>query len=324
MLVLGAVLSGAWAGTEAQTKKDVKAAAKSAIDAFFGGSAEKPGKSGKSASGPRLLANLSDKRINESSGLAASRLNPDVLWTHNDSGGGPYLFAIDRKGRTLARYTVSNATNVDWEDMALGPGTNGKPALYIGDIGDNASARKDTAVYRLPEPSVPKGKTMQEFKTAPAEKLPFRYPDGSHNAETLMVHPKTGDIVIVTKAANGQSGVYVFPMPLQPDQTVTLKKVASLTFTSQFGGRIGEGERSTTGGDIAPDGRRLVIRTYLAAYEWSIAPGRSFGEVFKATPRQTFLPLTRQGEAICYRPDGKAWLVTSETTPAPLYEIPLP
>jgi hypothetical protein len=310
-------LAGVWTNTAGQKKKDAKEAAKRAIDAFF---REKPGGS---STTPRLLANLSDKRISESSGLAVSRVNPEILWTHNDSGGGSHLFAIDRRGRTLVRYEVPNVPNIDWEDIASGPGRDGKPALYIGDIGDNSRTRNDLAVCRIVEPSVATGKTMQKAQTAPAERFPFRYPDRIHNAESLMVHPKTGEIFIVTKEASGVSGVYAFPMPLQPDRKVTLQKVAPLTFTSQFGGRIGEAERSTTGGAISPDGRHLVIRTYLSAYEWDIAPGQSVADAFKAKPRQSLLPFTRQGESICYRADSKAWLVTSEERPSPLYEIPL-
>jgi hypothetical protein len=305
---------------QGQSKKDLKAAAKKAIDAFF---QSDPGRTA-AAGTARLLATISDKRIAESSGLTASRTTSGVLWTHNDSGSGPHLFAIDRQGRTLCRYDVSEAKNNDWEDIAIGPGADGKPALYIGDIGDNNKSRSNPIVYRVREPVVATNQTRLKADTLPAEKLPFRYPDGAHDAETLMVHPKTGEIFIVTKSGKGVSGVYAFPLPLQPGQKVTLTKVATLTFTSHFGsGRIAEAERMTTGGDISPDGRRVAIRTYVSAYEWDIAPNQSVGDALKGKPRTIFLPLTRQGESLCYRADGKALLMTSEASPSPLYELPL-
>jgi hypothetical protein len=271
-----------------------------------------------------LLANLSDPRITESSGIAASRRAPGVFWTHNDSGDGPYVFAIDRKGRTLARYTVTGARNVDWEDIAVGPGTDGQPALYIGDIGDNGRSRNDTAVYRVAEPKPDTGKTMQEEATAPCEKLPFRYPDGHHDCETLMVHPQTGEVFLVTKEGSGLSGVYKFPMPLTPGQQATLVKIGTITFRSSFlTGRLALAEKMATGGDIAPNGRRFVVRTYLQAYEWPLASGQSLSDALKARPRPFLLPLTGQGEAVCYRLDSRALLTTSEGAHSPLYEVSL-
>lgn len=301
----------------AQSQQDTKLAAKKAIKAFFNKGAK--AQSGLNAT---LLANLSDTRINESSGLVASRRNANVFWTHNDSGDGPYLFAIDRAGNTLARFTLPNATNVDWEDIAIGPGANGKLALYVGDIGDNNHNRTDTCLYRIPEPKVDTSQTLQEAQTAAPEKFPYRYPDGSHDCETLLVHPKTGEVFLVTKEASGQSSVYAFPLPLKPNEVVTLKKVAKQTFVSTLlTGRLADGERMATGGDISPNGKHLLIRTYLWAYEWDIAPKQPLAEIFSRKPRQYLLPLTKQGEAICYRADGLAWLITSEGVHTPLYEL---
>src|SRR5207248_10241087 len=109
------------------------------------------------------------------------------------------------------RFIVPHSRNVDWEDIAIGPGVDGKPALYVGDIGDNNRSRDDTAVYRLPEPAVDPGKTMREATTAPAERFPYRYPDGHHDAETLLVHPQTKEVFIIAKEGSGVTGVYVYP-----------------------------------------------------------------------------------------------------------------
>jgi hypothetical protein len=307
----------------AQTSSDQNAATKRAISAFFG-MAKATGAGYKS----RLLGNLTDPRITESSGIAASRRADGVFWTHNDSGDGPYLFAIDRKGRTLARYTVPEATNVDWEDIALGPGPDGKPAIFIGDIGDNNSIRKECVVYRVPEPLVDTTKTMQERTTEVPDRFTYHYPDGPHDCETLMVHPKTHEIFVVTKdwSQAGVSGVYTFPIPLRPNDTVTLKRIGTMTFSTRMltGTSYAQFEGMATGGDISPDGRRLVVRTYMLADEWDIKPGQSVADAIKSKPRETLLPLSKQGEGICYRLDGKAWLTTSEGANSPLFEILLP
>lgn len=266
---------------------------------------------------PVLLANWQDERVRESSGLAASRRTPGVFWTHNDSGDGPHLYATDRKGRPLARFTVTGATAVDWEDMAAGPGQGRAATLYIGDIGDNSRSRKDTVVYRVQEPAVDMRKTGQTGATQKAERLPFVYPDGHHDAETLLVHPVTGEVFILTKAGSGVSGIYRFPLPLTPDQTVTLEKVGTVTFTSSIS--LG---RQATGGDISPDGKRIVLRTYLAAYEWTVGAGQSVAEALSGSPRAVTVPILGQFEAICYVAGGKALLTTSEGAPCPLWKMP--
>lgn len=271
---------------------------------------------------PVQIAALQDGRVTESSGLASSRLYPDpvsgVLWTHNDSGNGPYLFATNRQGAAIACFEVAGAVNVDWEDLAEGPG----PALYIADIGDNNRTRSNLAVYRVAEPDAYRSEAFPLLTaTKAAARFPFRYPGGAHyDAETLLIHPETGDACIVTKEASGTSRVFQFPRPLTkqfPGIEVTLVHVATITFSSLFSyGRM------VTGGDIAPDGRKIVLRTYTQAYEWPVHPGQSIGQALSQNTRTLFSLPFAQGESIAYRSDGRALLFTHEASPCPLYELP--
>src|SRR5437588_4962467 len=74
--------------------------------------------------------------LTEASGVAASRNNANVLWTHNDSGHPAEVFAIDTQGRLLGTYSIPG--NTDNEDISIGPGpVSNVLYLYIGDIGDN-------------------------------------------------------------------------------------------------------------------------------------------------------------------------------------------
>jgi hypothetical protein len=99
---------------------------------------------------------LGDPVLTEVSGLAASRVQPPLLWVHNDSGGQPAVYAIRPDGSLAATYLIAGATNTDWEDIAVGPGpARGVSYLYVGDIGDNLSARDHLTVYRVAEPTAP-------------------------------------------------------------------------------------------------------------------------------------------------------------------------
>ena len=64
---------------------------------------------------PATLATIKDKSISESSGLVASRTTPGAYWTHNDSGDGPFIYAIDTRGDSLGTFRVIGAQARDWD-----------------------------------------------------------------------------------------------------------------------------------------------------------------------------------------------------------------
>src|ERR1700690_4315423 len=87
--------------------------------------------------------------LTEASGIAASRNNPGVLWTENDSGNAAVVYAIDSQGRNLGTYALPG--NTDNEDIGIGPGpVTNVSYLYVTDIGDNNSDRANIAIYQSP------------------------------------------------------------------------------------------------------------------------------------------------------------------------------
>ena len=267
------------------------------------------------------IAELETRLVNESSGIAASRRNEGIFWTHNDSGDGAFLYAFDRQGKHRGIYQVTGAEAQDWEDMAAWKDPkSGRSYLYIGDIGNNSKKRTFVTVYRIPEPEVPTNSPAVDKKsaapTAAAESVKLRYPDAAYDAETLMVHPQTGDLYIVTKVMGGAARVFTLRAPFARRQEATLTQVAEIQLPNTLKGFL-------TGGAISPDGRRVALCDYFSAYELTL-PGRrggAFDEIWKQ-PLQSVSILTRkQGEAICYSADGRALLATSEGTPCPLIEI---
>src|SRR5256885_14017641 len=61
-----------------------------------------------------LQATFHSPRVIESSGVAGSHAFPGGLWTHNDSGDGPYLYAADRRGPHRGALPVRGAPGVGW------------------------------------------------------------------------------------------------------------------------------------------------------------------------------------------------------------------
>lgn len=268
---------------------------------------------------PAYVAFLEDSNIDESSGIAASRLNAGVYWTHNDSGDGPFIYAFDGGGRSKGVWRVTGAQALDWEDIATGPGpAGGTSYIYIGDMGDNDREGKVITVYRVAEPPVESqgpSSRANPHQTAPAEVIRLEYPDRKHDAEALLVHPLTGDLYVVTKAKKAASKVYKAAAPLDTATVVQLGFVGDLELPAERRGMI-------TGGDISPDGQRLVLCDYVSAYEVSLPRGDTdFDSIWRQPLAPVDLGLRPQGEAVCYRLDGKAILATSEKVPSPLIEV---
>jgi hypothetical protein len=241
-------------------------------------------------------------QLHELSGLAASTKHPGILYTHNDSGDTARYFALNEMAALQAEFHLVNAVATDWEDVAVGPCPTGS-CVYLGDIGDNDFKRSEYAIYRVTEPAdVP-----ADGSAVPVtfERFPFVFPDGMHNSETLLVHPATGRIFVVTKVPGLPGAVYELPLPLQPDQKVTVVKVMDVSLPAQAG--------VITGGSFHPCSNRLLLRTYTALYELSDLMDSRPEALFAAPPVQVPVAMEVQGEAVTYAEDGHGYYTGSET-----------
>jgi hypothetical protein len=276
-----------------------------------------------------VVGNVGSPDLVEISGLAASR-NQDVIWAHNDSGDTPRVFAMSPTGYALATYEVRGADATDWEDMALGPGPEeGVEYLYLADIGDNASIRPEIAVYRAPEPSYDPASSLHAID---AERLTLVYPDGSHDAEALLVDPRSGDLIIISKnIAGGPSGVFRARAPLETGDTIGLVKEAEIDFSALLPAKVvpeGTGPlpsvlgKVPTGGDISPDGSIVAVRTYGTAWLWQ-RNSEDIALAFTAPPCEGPSEVESQGEAIAFHADGRGYLTASEGQNVAIHEFRL-
>lgn len=267
---------------------------------------------------PVRLAMLENTAINESSGLVASRVTPGLLWTHNDTDREALLYRIDRAGKSRGIWRIPGVRPFDWEDIAAGPGPEpGRHYLYLGDTGDNYGRRREIIIYRIPEPVAPEDAPSSDYPqdTEPPQRIALRYPAGVRDAETLLVHPTTGDVYIITKQPLAPAEVYRAAAPLKTDAPNNLVLVAKISLPNLRQGFV-------TGGDISPDGRRVAICDHDAAYEFILPAGaQNFDAIWQTKFAVINLNKRKQGEAICYRLDGRALLTTSEGVPTPLDEI---
>jgi hypothetical protein len=242
-----------------------------------------------------VATRLADPRIVESSGLALSRRHPGVIWTHNDSGDQARLFAVGSDGRTRAVLTLAGVEARDWEALAAGRDDRGRPALFAGDIGDNNGVWPEVAVYRVTEPAALGNATVTSVRYR------LRYADGPHNAEALLIDPRSNHLYVATKAEAG-GGLYRAPARLDPAGVNVLQRIARVPPV-------------VTDGAFLPSGRGFVLRDYQQAHVYA-GPGRRVGSFD--------LPLQFQGESLAVTADGRSLLVGSEGRDSEVWRVPLP
>jgi len=250
-----------------------------------------------------VLCTVTDPRVRGLGGLVATA---DGYVAVNDENSDPKkieIFYLDHRCQLVRALNYPSPAR-DPEDLAVAAdGT-----LWIADTGDNLTTKADqrrtsVALWKL----APHSSTPVIFRLA--------YPDGPHDAEALLL-ADDGSPIIVTKELLAPAGLYVPVGPLTADRPtpVAMRKVGSfspyLTGTTNPFGVIGE--LMITGAGRSPDGRRVALRTYSDAYEFTVTGGDIVSAITTGTPQITALPDEPQGEAVAYSTDGRQLLTLSD------------
>lgn len=253
---------------------------------------------------------LQCKELTESSGVASSTYDPQIIWTHNDSGDKPRLFAFTRDGKWIAEVELARTQAVDWEDMCSFR-RGDRHYLAVGDVGDNQRKRKSVFVYVIEEPKLDKDVAAPVNKLVDqVQRIEVQYASGPADCESLAYDATTDTFLLATKEfLRCRLGTF--------DANPTSDgRPVQLTFGQTLGLPL------TTAADISSDGQRLVIATYGPASIFRrAADGR--WDASEATLQTRTLPARKQGESICFADLDKTLLLTSEFAPAPLWSIPV-
>jgi hypothetical protein len=276
----------------------------------------------------QLDALITDAKLDEISGLAASRRIDDLYWVHNDAPRPAELHAVNGRGERRGSLRIDGTRAIDWEDIASYT-LDGKPWLLIGDVGDNGGVRKDYELIAIEEPVLPAdGKTLV---VKPVWRMRFRYPDAPHDCEAFAVDVQARQILLLTKRTPQP---ILFSLPLGPGDGTTQVAQKLIEITSiprptaaerlarfpaaRYGG-------SPTGMDIDEAGRRAIVLTYRDLWIFPRAPGETWAQAFAKTPQRMPLPPIAQAEAIGFDRHGVSIHVSGERLPAPWLRFdPLP
>jgi hypothetical protein len=238
------------------------------------------------APGVMLVGHIDNPRINESSGIVASRRYPELFWTHND-GRDQVLYAINRTGQSLAEFRITGGFLDDWEDIAI----DDNRRLYLGDLGNNNAKRMQLAVHEIDEPDPATKSGLVQVKRS----WKLRYPKAPFDCESLFVYQTNG--YVVSKVFNdARAELYRFPLT-EPKEPVVLEFVARLKI-----------ESPVTAADISADGKMLALVAKSGAFVYRI--NGDIASVANLKPAQTKFR-HEHIEACCFVPEGL--LATAES-----------
>jgi DNA-binding beta-propeller fold protein YncE len=229
---------------------------------------------------------IKDARITESSGLT---VDPDgnLYWTVNDSGDRGVAYGIGLDGEIQGTLNF-RAQPEDVEAVAAH-----EDRLYVADIGDNDRQRDSVRVFFFKNPRA-NGLTVTYYA------YDFEYPDGPHNAETLLVDD-SGRLFIVTKGRKAS----IYEAPLRPRRQGTNELE-----------RVGAAPSNVTDGTFLPGGERIALLTYNSV---EVIDATSY-EVVASAP----IPDQPQAESLTLSLDEQSLLVGSEGKKSKVYSVPVP
>lgn len=239
---------------------------------------------------------ISNPALDEASGLVASRRQNGLLWAHNDTGDENRIFLLDDRAQVKATVYLENCTNRDWEDIAATT-IDGKPYLYVGDIGDNIEQHPTKIIYRLPEPDP--GLTGTVTVREGIERITFRYPDAQWNSEAMFIDHATKDIYLVTKR-EATAKLFRLPAPQSTTDVITAEFIADLTDTN------------ITAADTSPDNTELLLKNYDQVLYWKRAKKETWPEVLKRPAKKLLYFPEPQGEAVAFAADKSGYFTLSE------------
>lgn len=225
----------------------------------------------------------------------------DDIWTLEDSGNEPKLFAFNAKGDLLHTVLVTDATNKDWEELTSDKAGN----LYIGDFGNNNNVRKDLCIYKIDAAQLknPEAKPSQKttFYFPEQKEFPPKAAEQYYDLESFFIY--NGLFYVFTKNRSsefdGTTMLYAFPSTAG---THAAKLIATFKSCSDFR------NCAITGADISPNEKKIALLS--ASHAWIFTNFKK-DNFFGGKVQQIDFGNYSQKEGICFADDNTLY-VTDE------------
>lgn len=191
------------------------------------------------------------KQIKESSAVEVTEKS-DLIWTLEDSGNEPLLFALNLKGEIVNTVEITDEKNNDWEDLTSDKDGN----LYIGDFGNNDNDRKDLAIYKISASDLSKTATLV------AEKITFFYPQQTlfppkkserfYDVESFFLFEDNFYLFTKNRSSKFDGTTLLYQVPNQLGNHAA-KLISSFKTCDNFN------HCAVTSADISPDGKKIAL-----------------------------------------------------------------
>jgi hypothetical protein len=236
-------------------------------------------------------SNRLSKELKEISGWVFA--NDSTLIAHNDGGNDPKIFVLNLNGSIRHKINVTNAENVDWEDIALD-----QKNIYIGDFGNNNNTRTDLKILKVSLKKVLDNQDVEakfiEFSYPEQKALPPKLAEKYFDCEAMSLYNDSLYLFTKCRSEPFDGKCFVYTLPTKPGTYKAQKKYYMVI------GKRDWFRDAATGADI--QNGKLVLLTYNRIITHSFENGRA-----KYESHQTMLPIT-QKETIAIHPNGSIYV----------------
>lgn len=242
------------------------------------------------------------KKLKEVSGITYFP-ETKLLYTLEDSGNKNAIYALNTQGKIAKTITISNATNIDWEDITKDKNGN----IYIGDFGNNDNERRDLCIYKI-------NKNQLNSDTAVAEyKISFSYPDQTgfppkkkelfYDVESFFEHGGYFYLFTKNRSKNFDGTAFIYKIK-NAAGTQKATKIGVFKTCDNYNHCV------LTSGTISPDGKKVALLSHDKIVLFKDFKGDLF---HKGSQTEIKLNHFSQKEAIVFK-DNTTLLIADEKT----------
>ena len=241
------------------------------------------------------------KTLKEISGFIYDN-NNKTLFCLEDSGNDNTIIVIDSAAKIQKEITITNATNVDWEDITKDKSNN----LYIGDFGNNDNNRRDLCIYKI------NAADLTNTNCNSSQKTTFNYPEqtdfpAKKKSKLFDVEgffELDNHFYLITKNRNknfdGRALIYKIPNQAGEQTAVLIGEIN--TGTNFENGAV-------TSAAISTDGKKVVLLTHSKVILFTDFATKPF---FEGTRTDISLNHVSQKESVCFKDEQTLFIADEQ------------
>ncbi|MCG2610942.1 hypothetical protein LZZ90_05430 [Flavobacterium sp. SM15] len=243
---------------------------------------------------PETLFKL-PKKLKEISGMEYSS---KLLWAIADSGNENELYQLNAKGEITHTLKITDAQNIDWEDLAADPKGN----LYIGDFGNNDNKRTDLAIYAISKDSLSKNESRSvakiRFSYPQQKEFPPKKTELWYDVEAFVVYKDHFYLFTKNRSKKFDGTTLLYRVPNRPG-------THAATLLGSYKTHADYNNNAITGAAISPDQSKIVLLSHSKIWLFEAFTSDNF---FQGKDTELSLKHYSQKEAVTFKDNSTLWI----------------